>query len=376
MLVSKVEHIKIAGIAAAVSNSHVALEELGVEDNPKVVEKFIKTTGVRGRYNAGLRQTTSDFCYAAAKELLAAKHIDPKEIGVLVFVTQSPDYQVPATACLLQQRLGLSTDCLAFDVNLGCSGFSCGINIIASLLNSSNSKKALLLAGDTSAKSSANPEAENVSHFSGMLFGDSGTATLLEKDEAARPISMISRTDGSGYKAIIAPFGAFRHPLAPFDMMGTQVDDMAVFNFATFEAPILLKETMSLCGTTPQDYDCLVLHQANLILMKQVAKRSGFTPEQMLVSLDEFANTSSASIPNSLVKQYGPETEDRELHALMCGFGIGLSWSTVDAYVRTGDILPLIHTDEYFDDGYGEELQQRLGTDTPNISDLKKELRK
>ena len=199
MVITEIKNIKIAAIASAVSNDWTPLTEVSNED-PAVIKKFIKKTGVEGRYNAGIKQTTSDFCYAAAKKILNEKQINPKEIGVLVFVTQTADYGIPATACVLQDRLGLPKDCIAFDVNLGCSGFSYGLNIIASLLQSSNAKKALLLAGDTSAKEKSQKSKHKTSHSASMLFGDSGTATLIEKKEGAKPIQMISKTDGSGFK--------------------------------------------------------------------------------------------------------------------------------------------------------------------------------
>lgn len=351
MVVTQLQNIRISAIAAAVSNDWKSIEELS-DDNPSMLKKFTKTTGIKGRYNAGLKQTTSDFCYAAAKKIIEEKKVDVNDIGVLVFVTQTPDYGIPATSCVLQQRLGLSKDCIAFDVNLGCSGFSYGVNIVSSLLQSSNSKKALLLAGDTSAKTRSQKKANKLTNSDVLLFGDAGTATLIEIDENAEPINIISKTDGSGYKAIIAPYGGWRNPDDPKGLDATEMDEVAVFNFAITEVPELLKETMSISQKTPEDYDCLVLHQANLFIMKQVAKRAGFSMDKTLVSIDKFSNTSSSSLPLTLVNEYGKSNEDKIVRALMCGFGIGLSWSSVDCYINVNDILPLIHTDEYFVDGY------------------------
>lgn len=354
MILSEFENLKITAIAAAVSKDWMSLADYSQED-PQIIKKFIKKTGVEGRYNAGIKQTTSDFCYAAAEEILNKKNINREEIGILVFVTQTSDYFLPATACVLHKRLGLSKDCLAFDVNLGCSGFTYGLNIVSSLLKSSNATKALLLCGDTSAKEKLHSDKTKTTHSATMLFGDSGTATLVEKDFSSnRIIRCISKTDGNGYKAIIKPFGHWRNPVSSdgTNIGSTFMDDVAVFNFTISEVPGLLKETMALQNRTPDDYDCLVLHQANLFIMKNVAKRTGFDMDKTLVSLDKFGNTSSSSIPITLVKHYGENNEDKELHALMCGFGVGLSWSTVDCFVNVKDILPLVHTDEYFEDGY------------------------
>lgn len=356
MVVSEIAGVKIAGIAAAVSNKWTPLTDFSDEEDEAVIRKFIKKTGVEGRYDAGINQTTSDFCFAAAKALLKEKKVKPEEVGVLILVTQTADYAIPATACVLQTRLGLDKNCIAFDVNLGCSGFTYGLNIAGSLLNNANSKYALLLAGDTSAKERSQKRRLKTSHSASMLFGDSGTATLLEKSSDANPIKMISRTDGSGYKAIISPYGAWRNPDVPSGGQGgANMDDVAVFNFTVSEVPEILKEAMKLEGTNPESYDCLVLHQANLFIMKQIAKRSGFDMKKTLLSLDKFGNTSSSSVPITMVKQYGEDKSQKDIRALMCGFGVGLSWSTVDCHVNLADIMPLIHTNEYFEDGYSKE---------------------
>lgn len=351
MVINKIEKVKIVAMAAAVSNNWTALTEIS-DDDPSIIKKFTKKTGVEGRYNAGRKQTTSDFCYAAAKAILEEKKVDVREIGICLFITQTPDYGMPSTACVLQDRLGLTKDCIAFDINLGCSGFSYGLNVAASILKTSNAKKALILAGDTSAKTKIATLNNKIGHSESMLFGDSGTATLIEVNDTAKPINMISRTDGSGFKAIITPYGGWRNPIDPSGVYACTMDDVSVFNFAINEVPELIKATMELNNSATEDYDCLVLHQANLFIMKQVAKRTGFGMDKTLVSIDKFGNTSSSSLPITMVNEYGESEESKELHAMMCGFGVGLSWSTVDCYINTADILPLIHTDDFFEDGY------------------------
>ena len=353
---TKINGIKIAAISAAVSNDWESLADvmkrLNAEDET-LLKKFQAIVGIKGRYNAGKYQTTSDFCYAAARKILEVKNIDPSEIGIIIFITQTPDYyEHPASACLLQYRLGISHDCIAFDVNLGCSGFTYGINIVSSLLKSSNADKALLLCGDTRSKERSQRIQTPASNSNRYLFGDAGTAALLVKDEAEE-IHMLSKTDGSGYKAIITPYGGYRNPDPPEEnlMLASEMDEIPVFTFATRDVTPSIIDTMNLNKFTPDDYDALVLHQANLFIMNRIAKKSGFPIEKMLVSIDEFGNTSSASIPVTLVKHYG-DAESQKLHIMACGFGVGLSCSTADFYMDSVDILPLVHTDEFFDDGY------------------------
>lgn len=356
MVINQYDNVSVIGIASAVSNHWQSLEECvekyGVEDNFKL-EKFKKNTGVSGRWLADDYQTTSDFCFAAAEALIDKCGVDKKEIGVLVYVTQCPDYRIPATACVLQMRLGLEKGCIAFDVNQGCSGFVYGLNIASALLQTSDSKMALMLCGDTSAKSFSRGKYDNrKSHSSLFLFGDSGTATLLEKSKADRPMMIASCSDGEGFQAIMSIAGGWRHP---WNKGPSVMDDVAVFNFATSEVPVMLKEYMQYQNTSPDDYDKLVLHQANMVIMKRIANRTGFPLNKLSISMDTFANTSSGSIPNTLVKEYGDDESSEVKRFLACGFGVGLSWATVELNLSPSQILPLIHTDEWFDDGIPED---------------------
>ena len=200
-MLTRINNVRVAGIAAAVSNKWKSLYDVSGESE-SVVKKIIKMTGVEGRYEALEKQTASDFCFTAAEQLIVEKRINRNNIGLIVFVTQTPDYHNPATACVLQGRLKLSQKCLAFDVNLGCSGFTYGITIAGSLLNNSDAKYALVLAGDTSISKKKDYQG---SHAATMLFGDAGTAALLEKDTGSDHLMVLSKTDGAGFKAIINP---------------------------------------------------------------------------------------------------------------------------------------------------------------------------
>ena len=352
MVISKYCGIEVKAVSTAVSSTWLSLGDLVEQEQPGDfnLKKFEKMTGVTGRYVSSFQQTTSDLCYAASKKILKSMDVDIKEIGAIVFVTQCPDYTTPATACVLQHRLGgggYLRDCLAFDVNLGCSGFVYGLNIVAGLMNSSNIDKALMLCGDTFARPLSKEEDNRISHSSKYLFGDAGTATLLEKSANNSDLVFASCTDGAGYKAIMDPYRHWRH----FDEDGHSVmDDVTVFNFSTEEVPVMLKEYMEMRGTTPENYESLVLHQANLFIMKQIAKRSGFPKEKLAVSIDTFGNTSSASIPSTLVKLYGDDNSEGVKRFLMCGYGVGLSWAACDLSLAPAQILPLVQTDEFFND--------------------------
>ena len=350
MILSNFTNIKISALETSVSKTWESVDRFIPLMGESTVKKFKKSTGVLGQYVSIEKQTTADLAYEAALQILENKCLKPEEIKLLVFVTQTPDYAKPATACVLQYRLELPIDCIAFDVNLGCSGFVNGINITASLMQNTHIKYALLLLGDTAYRdqilNTQYPETDSGK----MLFGDAGVAVLLENNNNAPAISCAYRTDGSRFKSIIHPHAHQRH-LKEEQHYGSLMDGVGVFNFTINDVPAMINEFMKINGTTPDDYDCLVLHQANLYVMNQVAKRTAFPVDKLLVSIDEFANTSSASIPTALTKYYGDSTSGKTIRPLMCGFGVGLSWGIVDAQINVNNILPLYKTDNYFDDG-------------------------
>lgn len=348
---SIIKGVRIGAVSAAVPDNWVSLtDQFAVDEaEAKTVKKFIKSTGVTGRYLAGPRQTTSDLCFAAAKQILDSLGIDKSQIGTLVLVTQTEDYRSPASATVLQYRLGLSQACIAFDVNLGCSGYTCGLNIAGSLLMQSSAKYALLLCGDTSAREKDPNDALFSSNADKMLFGDSGTATLLVRDEDAPDINVLSASDGSGFKTIMTPYEWYRNPVRSDP--ATIMDGIGVFNFSTEEAPKMICRLMSELGSSPDDYDHLVLHQANKLIIDRIGKATGFDKDKNLSSIATFGNTSSGSIPDTLVDHYGSDQSGELLHCILCGFGVGLSWSAVDCYIAKNVILPLVKTNDYFDDG-------------------------
>ncbi|GGG71949.1 3-oxoacyl-ACP synthase III family protein [Paenibacillus radicis (ex Gao et al. 2016)] len=352
MLISKFNNLQIAGIACAAPTQEITAEELSEKFGKEIVEKTIKMVGVQRSRQSVKKQLSSDLGYVAAKAILDTKQIDLSSIGVLLYVTQTPDYRAPATATILHKRLGLSIDCVAMDINLGCSGFVYGVHTACSLLNSLNSERALCIVGDTSSKLGSQED-----RVSSLLFGDGTAAVLIEKSEQASPIEISLRSDGSRYDSILIPNGAFRamtltseelalgHRGYPYPIMkGTDV-----FNFSITDVPKHMHEFLLNVDKSIVDYDCLALHQANLFMLKQIAKRIQASPAQLLISIDRYGNTSGASIPLSLVDRYGNDNHG-EIRALMSGFGVGLSWGVISANLLAENILPMIYTDEFYDD--------------------------
>lgn len=329
-----VDTIAIKGIAAAVPSQKESNwdYELLTEKEKKL---FIKTTGVEEKRRAPEGMATSDLCFVAAQKLMADLHWDPKDVSALIFVSQSSDYYLPATAIILQDRLGLPKSCMAFDIGLGCSGYVYGLSVITSLMSTAKLSKALLMVGDVS---SATCSREDKSTY--PLFGDAGTVTALELDEAAPPITFSLHSDGSGHKAIIIPHGGIRNraSAASFDKKEIEkgiiradfnlaLNGLDVFNFSVKEIPAAIRDFLSKTNQENDAYDYFLMHQANKLMNETIRKKLKFEAEKVPYSISKYGNTSSASIPLTIVSELQKKVQQEKVAILMTGFGVGLSWA-------------------------------------------------
>lgn len=347
--------LKITGIASAVPTERVKVESFIPKFGEEAVKKFQEMTGIDEYRKTSAMQTASDLGYVAAETLLDHKKIDREKIGALIFVTHSPDYRRPASSFVLQKRLNIGTECAVYDINLGCSGFVYGLNTLCSLMQCSDIDCGLLIVAETVSKM-AFPNDRSTA----MLFGDAGSAILVEKQEDST-IRGLFRSDGRGYKAIIAPAGGYRNMYASTEPMmwpdgnertlfNTNMNGTDVFNFTISDVPKLMKNFMEISETTVDDYDTCVLHQANKFIHKQISRKLKMSLDKMPLSIGKYGNTSGPSIPLTLCEEYG-KSESRRVSVLMCGFGVGLSWGVISATMGTDDILPVVETDDYFAEG-------------------------
>lgn len=347
--------IGIGGISCAVPANEVTVDSFIPVFGEETPAKFSAGTGIKAMYKALPEQTASDLAYAAAENLLTHFSVDRSKIGLMVFVTQSPDYRRPSTACVLQHRLGLSTDCAAIEIALGCSGFIYGLQTAMSMMESSDAEYGLLLLGETASKL-VDPLDKSIV----MMYGDAGAAILLERCAEAKSTTLL-RSDGSRYRAIVLPAGGFRDMYPPRDrfvcadgiersLYDIYMDGTSVFSFTITDVPQTLQEYLMHTGTTPEDYDAVLLHQANQFMLKQIARKLKLPKEKTPLSLDRYGNTGGISIPLTLCDAYG-KAESKRLHTLMCGFGIGLSWGVTNAVIDTDKVLPIIQTDEWYREG-------------------------
>jgi 3-oxoacyl-[acyl-carrier-protein] synthase-3 len=331
MALLNVKGVRIVGFSAGVPKQVVSKADT-ISSSDYDASDFIEKTGIK-EVRVSDDFTASDLCFAAAEKLIGDLGWEKSEIEGLFFVSQHPDYILPATSCILQDRLGLSRECYSMDISLGCSGWVYGLNAATALLAGHGLKKALLLCGDARKRARCDFD---------PLFGFAGTVTALEySGNDTDEMNFHVGTDGSGYDAIIIPDGGSRNPATAdsFKMeevdgkmmhrMQTRMKGMDVFSFAISTAPKSIKKLMELEGKSASDYDYIVLHQANTMINEMIRKKIKATPEQLPYSLHEFGNTSMASIPLTIVTQLKGKVENREASYIACGFGVGLSWGTV-----------------------------------------------
>jgi 3-oxoacyl-[acyl-carrier-protein] synthase-3 len=338
MAFQKTYNVAIKGISACVPRFKENNRDLNLFSNKEDAEKFIDATGVEYRHmvkDSGL--CTSDLCYSAAITLLSELQWKPEEIDCLIFVSQTPDYILPATACILQNRLELSTDCYALDISLGCSGWVYGLSVITSLVSGGKMKRGLLLAGDTTTVTKSPKDKSTY-----PLFGDAGTATAVEYSEKADDMVFHFGTDGKGHEAIMIPDGGFRNffnlnsfneeeiePGIIRNRLHSILNGPAVFTFGISKAPKSVNAVIDHFGVSREEIDFFIFHQANLFMNEKIRNKLQIDPAKVPYSLDEYGNTSSASIPLTIVSRLNSELLSGKKKILACAFGVGLSWASV-----------------------------------------------
>jgi len=336
-------NVRLAGISACVPVNILENSMYqGFSENE--ADKFISTTGVERRRVADSNTTTSDLCFKAAESLIDDLKWKKDEIDCLIFVTQTPDYILPATSCLLQKRLGLKEEVFALDISLGCSGWIYGLQVLSSLLINGQLRKGLLLVGDTALKPSSPDDKSTY-----PLFGDAGTATAVEFNENTEGIRFHFAVDGSGYESIIIYDGGFRNqvnvdsfkmvevePGIKRNKLQTVLDGMNVFSFGISKAPESIKLLSEKFEINLNEIDYFVFHQANLFMNEMIRKKLKIPQEKVPYSLKNFGNTSSATIPLTMVTELKERLRKEKARIIACGFGVGLSWGSV--YFKTDKI--------------------------------------
>lgn len=335
MAILRYKNIGISAISACVPKNIEYNKDLGYFMSEDEIQKAIQNIGIEEKRIADKDVCSSDLCFKAAQKLISDNNIDTNSIDALIFVSQTSDYHQPATAPILQNKLGLNKNCLCFDINLACSGYVYGLSTAYAYANTEGVNRVLLLVGETMSKIVSRYDKVNT-----PLFGDAGTATLIEKGEYGDSVYSL-HSDGSGAEVMMIPNGGFRNQscadgfIEEIDANGDKrnreqfrMDGMAVFNFGMSEEPRDIKNLVSAANISLDDIDLLIYHQANMFMTDFFTKWLKFSKDKTPYSIKKFGNTSSASIPLTIVSQLKDNYTKRD-NVILSGFGAGLSWGSV-----------------------------------------------
>jgi 3-oxoacyl-[acyl-carrier-protein] synthase-3 len=328
------DKVKISGICTVVPAREVCIDdEIDIYGSLKNIERTKKIVGINRRRISDKGVTASDLSECAAKKLIKDMNIDTDEIEALLFVVQSPDFLAPATSFYLHKQLGLSKNCAVFDINHGCAGYTYGLWVSSCLIQTGSCKKVLLLVGDQ-------PAGTKIKGESSLLFGDAGSATLLEYAQGTNPSYYILGSDGTGYETIIVRNGLARNPYNLKNIedyaeedgtitFRTHMDGLKVFDFTIEVVPANIQDVLEFAGKTKEDIDCFVLHQANKYILENIADKLNVPIEKVPYStLEKYGNLSSASLPSVICDFLREKVSTAKQTVVMSGFGIGLAWAS------------------------------------------------
>jgi 3-oxoacyl-[acyl-carrier-protein] synthase III len=311
----------ISKITTYLPPTELANEEIAAHIPDWNAQQIFDKTGIRRRHVAGPDESSADLAYAAGRQML--EQVPGGEIDFLILCTQTPPRLIPATACVLQHRLGLRTDCGAFDFNLGCSGYVYGLALGQSLIAAGHARKILLLTADTYTH-----HIQPADRATRPIFGDAGTATVLSSDCAHRLHGFVFGTDGSGADQLCLrpPEGA----AAP----NLHMNGPEIFNFTLNQVPKLVTAVLARAGLAAEQIDLFLLHQANRFMLDHLRRKLGISPEKMPLYLEAVGNTVSGTIPLLLQSLWEKSALRPGMKILLAGFGVGYSWAGCVVEIR------------------------------------------
>lgn len=332
----KYRGIGVTAMAAAVPHTIINNYEYIQYFPADQVKEIVDKVGIFERRFADDKTCSSDLCFAAAERLLNDNNIDRSEIDLLVFISQTPDYRMPATSIILQDRLGLANSCIAFDITLGCSAFCYGLSVVYGIMQTGNVRKALILDGETRSKVYSPKDRR-----SAFIFGDGGIAALVERDDKFGESCFSLNSDGSRADLIMIPAGGYRNMSSVDTLKEKVVDEYGnirsdeqgymkggdVFNFVIREIPRDIIRTLEYAGKTADMMDFIVFHQANNFINSYIAKKMKLDVSKMPSTIAKYGNTSSVSVPLTIVSELQEKLKGDKM-LLLSAFGVGMTWAT------------------------------------------------
>ncbi|AYZ37528.1 ketoacyl-ACP synthase III [Chryseobacterium indologenes] len=316
--------IKISKIEYYLPEYVLTNEDLEKEFPEWSSDRIKEKVGITERHVAAENETVLDLAIQSSKKLFES--YDKNKIDFILFCTQSPDYFLPTTACILQDKLGLRKNIGAMDFNLGCSGFVYGLAFAKGLIAAGIAQSILLVTSETYTKHIHPKDKGNRS-----IFGDASASVIVEKDDTAREYKFCLGTDGSGAENLIVKKGAFRtgfelNPDHEFEAENLYMNGPEIFNFTIENIPGLVKETMETNGVTMEEIDYFVFHQANSFMLNYLRKKIKIPAEKFYIDMEKTGNTVSATIPIALKNMIDKGMLKGGEKVLMAGFGVGYSW--------------------------------------------------
>lgn len=337
MAIISYKNVGITAMAACVpknviDNYHYDLDIWPEEEVKKVVDKV----GVKERRFADKDTCSSDLCFAAAEKLIKDNNINRDEIDLVIFLSQTPDYRMPATSILLQDRLGLPMSTMAFDISLGCAGFISALSIVYAMMQNHGFRKALLLDGETRSKVYSRKDRREA-----FIFGDAGIAALIERNENFGESHFSINSDGSRGKLIMIPAGGYRKMSSVETLQEKVVDEYGnirseeqgqmngadVFNFVIVEIPKDIKRLLTSTGDDIQSMDYYVFHQANSFINNYIAKKMKLDKKRIPWTIQKYGNTSSVSVPLTIISELKDKLSGNK-KLLLSAFGVGMAWAS------------------------------------------------
>jgi len=327
----------ITAMHYCVPRQRLTNDQLIARFGEKQVKSIVKMAGVRERRVVAAGETASDLAYWAAQRLLKDRGVAPEEIDLLVFASQTSDYQLPATACVLHGRLGLGEHCAAFDINLGCSSFPYGLAVVHGMVTAGLAQKALLLNADA-----LTTVVHPLDRGLVPLHGDAAAATLVEPSNAGGIRAFLLGTQGEGFEHLMIPASGARCPRSAdtrreiTDESGIvrtaehlHMNGPAVFHFSVYKVPEVIRQALDKMHLTVDDLDLVLLHQANRTMVDLIYKALEVPAEKRFYFMEEVGNASGASSPMLLAEAWRQGRVRPGSRTLLAAFGVGLSWGVV-----------------------------------------------
>lgn len=315
---------RLAGVSSCVPAKVFDNQQDTTGFDPDEIKKVVAMAGIRQRKVADDSICSSDLCLKAAKNLLEDLQWEPSSIDALVMVTQTPDYFLPSSACLIHRDLGLSDHCASFDVGLGCSGYPYGLWLGAMMIQTGSAKRALILHGETPSRFTHPDDRATY-----LLFGDAGSATAIEASSSNEQWGFCLHSDGSGYSDLIIEGGGFRNRSPENDRDHfLNMHGANLFNFTVKRVPTLINDTLELTEKAVADVDAFIFHQSNKFIMHHIAKKCALPTAKVPIILDRFGNSGGPSVPLTLTQTYLDKQITEPQTLMLLGYGVGLSWSS------------------------------------------------